>query len=216
MISIALSIVVVFFILVIAERFHKQKKITGEAARKIVHIAVASFVATWPFYLSVLAIELMCLAFVLGIFFVRYSGLFGSIHDVDRKTWGDLLFPLGIGVAAIVSTEPWIFSAAVLHLGLADGVAAIIGTQFKHKTFYKVFGERKSIVGTFSFFAVSSMIVIALVLTQSTALSHVALPVLLWLPLIATAVENVAPSGTDNLLVPFVVASLLNVVVFPG
>lgn len=216
MIAVALTILVVFAMLVVTERYHKQKKISGETARKIVHIGVASFVATWPFYLSVTTIELLCLAFVAGVLFVRYSRLFGSIHDVERRTWGDILFPLGIGIAAIVATEPWIFSAAVLHLGLADGVAAIVGVGYHKSRFYYIFKQRKSVIGTLSFLTVSFMITLALVLTQPDAFSHVALPMLVWMPLLATAVENVSPSGTDNILLPFIVASMLNAVVFPG
>ena len=216
MISVLLSIAAVFAMLVIAERYHKAKKISGETARKLVHIGVASFVATWPFYLSITTIEILCLLFIAGVLFVRYSRLFGSIHDVERKTWGDVLFPLGIGLSAIIATEPWIFSAAVLHLGLADGVAGLIGVGYNKSHFYKIFGQRKSIVGTLSFLFVSVTIMAVLVVTQQQAFAHVAWPLIIWLPLLATAVENLAPNGTDNILVPFVVAALLNVVVFPG
>lgn len=216
MIEIALTVFAVFSMLVITERYHKQKKINGETARKLVHIGVASFAATWPFYLNITEIEVLSLLFVAGVLVVRYSRLFGSIHDVERKTWGDILFPLGIGLSAVVASEPWIFSAAVLHMGLADGAAALVGTRYKKAHFYKVLGQRKSIVGTASFLLISIMITATVVLTQQQALGHVAVPLLLWLPLLVTALENIAPSGTDNLIIPFVVSALLNAVVLQG
>ncbi len=215
MISVAITVLAVFLILVGTEYLHKKKKIRGESARKLVHIAVGSFVATWPFYLDVTTIELLCLAFVGGVLLVRYSGFFGSIHDVERKTWGDVLFPLGIALTAMIAAEPWIFSAAMLHLGLADGVAALIGMGYKKARFYKIFGQRKSVVGTLCFLIVSFMITLVMVMTQQQALAHVGLPLLLWLPPLITVIENIAPNGTDNIFVPLTVTLLLNALIFP-
>jgi phytol kinase len=91
-------------------------------------------------------------------------------------------------------------------MSLADGLAAVIGIRFGRKTLYKLFGAQKSIVGTITFFLVSTVILVIY--------SHVApgASIAAWIipiSLAATIIENIAPKGLDNLLVPLLVASSL-------
>lgn len=209
------SIVVLLFLL-LAEKLREQKKIAGETARKFVHITVGMFVATWPFYLSQATMVLMSLAFLAVILVSRRYHIFYAIHNVYRKTWGDVLFPIGIGATALLAYTPWIFSAAILHLALADGMAAIVGEKYGRAHQYKILGQKKTVEGTAVFYVISLIIMAALVWLTPTELRHLALPLLLWLPLIATLVENLAPQGTDNVLVPVTVCMMLNSLVLFG
>lgn len=216
MIAAFATLLVVLCLLLLAEKLRHQKIIHGEIARKFVHITVGGFIATWPYYLSMLTIVVLCLMLLAGVIISRYFTVFKSIHEVKRETWGDLLFPLGIGMAAVLSTEPWIFSAAVLHLSLADGAAALIGEKSPKGGRYIIFGHTKSIIGTAAFWIVSFMILLVLVLTHSDEFALVAIPLLLGLTTATTAVENIAPSGTDNIFVPILVTTVLNSLVFLG
>lgn len=206
----------VFCLLLIAEKLRHEKIIHGEIARKFVHITVGAFIATWPYYLDMLTIQVLCLVLLAGVVASRYFTVFKAIHEVRRKTWGDLLFPLGVGLSATLAAEPWVFTAAVLHLSVADGVAALIGERYINAGKYKILGQTKSVVGSLAFWLVSFMIVSLLLITHSKELSLVAMPLLLGLTTATTLVENVAPSGTDNILVPFVVVSVLNSLIFFG
>ncbi len=216
MIAALATVFAVFCLLLIAEKLRNEKIIHGEAARKFVHISVGAFIATWPYYLNMLTIEILCLVLLVGVVAARHIPYFKAIHEVNRKTWGDLLFPLGIGISAVLATEPWIFSAAVLHLSLADGAAALVGEHQKKAGRYKIFGHEKTIAGTISFWLISFMTLSVLILTQHDALALVALPLLFGLTTTVTLIENVAPSGTDNIFVPLVVVSVLNSLVFFG
>ena len=201
---------VVFFLLLIAEILRRNNYIHGEVARKFVHITVGVFVATWPFYLSTQRIQVLCFLFLLAILVSRYFNIFSSIHAIYRKTWGDVLFPVGIWLTAMTALTPWIFAAAILHLSLADGLAAIIGDKLKIGQ-YKLFGHRKSIAGSGTFLAVSLAVILSIVFYAEPALGAV----LTWfmiilLPIGAMLIENISPKGTDNITVPLFVVSILN------
>lgn len=216
MLTVLATLFTVFCLLFLAERLRHKKIIHGEIARKFVHITVGAFIATWPYYLSMLTIEILSFALLLGVVVSRYMTFFKAIHEVNRKTWGDLLFPLGIGLSAVLASEPWIFSAAILHLSLADGAAALVGERYKKAGQYIIFGQKKSVVGTLVFWLVSFMIISALLMTHYDQLSLVAVPLLLGLTSTTTLIENIAPNGTDNIFVPFVVVVVLNSLVFLG
>ncbi len=87
--------------------------------------------------------------------------IFKSIHLVDRITKGELLYPIGIAICAFLEPIPWVFTAAILHLALADGMAAIIGTHYGHKTRYTLISHGKSVAGSAAFFVTSFAIFIS-------------------------------------------------------
>jgi dolichol kinase len=118
-----------------------------------------------------------------------------------------LLFALAIGLVAIIAHDRLIFAAAILHMSLADGLAAVVGTSLGKKTGYKVFGRQKSLVGSGVFWLCSVLILLWYLLASHTTSNW---PVVIWLPLLATGLEAIGLDGTDNLLVPVVVAFVLN------
>lgn len=207
--SILLTILVVlvtFCILIGAEYLSRSKQIHAELTRKLVHVAVGTFVAFWPFFLTWREIQLLSLAFFLVICISIRLNIFRSIHAVKRGMTGELLFAIVIGLLALISTNEWVFAAAMLHLSLADGMAAIVGLGWGDTNSYKVMGKTKSIAGSVAFL-VSSFCILALygVLAHSTT----SFLTILWLPVLATITENVAVNGTDNLVMPMLIAIVL-------
>ena len=207
--SILLTILVVlvtFCILIGAEYLSRSKQIHAELTRKLVHVVVGTFVAFWPFFLTWREIQLLSLAFFLVICISIRLNIFRSIHAVKRGMTGELLFAIVIGLLALISTNEWVFAAAMLHLSLADGMAAIVGLGWGDTNSYKVMGKTKSIAGSVAFL-VSSFCILALygVLAHSTT----SFLTILWLPVLATITENVAVNGTDNLVMPMLIAIVL-------
>jgi dolichol kinase len=98
----------------------------------------------------------------------------------------------------------------VLHLSLADGIAALVGVRYLKRFGYKVFGQPKTVIGTAVFFVTSLLIITATMLTDPAAYGQNVQLVVLLLPLGATFIENIAIYGTDNLLVPAAVIVILN------
>lgn len=210
MLPLLFAFVTVFVLLVIAEFLKRKHIIRGEISRKFVHITVGSFVAFWPFFLTWNEIRIMCVAFIVVVLINRHLRVFKSLHSVKRPTVGDILFPVGIGIATFVSSSPWIFTVAVLHLSLGDGMAAIIG-QTKGKNYsYTILRQKKSTAGSVAFWLVSVCIVSALLIFMPVQLENVALPLLFILPITTTLLESLSIFGMDNVTVPVFVALALS------
>lgn len=209
MIAAALSVLAVFVLLVLSEWLWRSKRLRGELGRKFIHITVGSFVAFWPFYMSFHYIELLSIAFLIVVLGSRYFNVFKAIHAIDRRSWGDMLFAVGVGLSAALTQSPWIFAAAILHLSLADGLAAVIGTHFGKDNQYTVLGHTKSWAGTATFFILSVCILI-LATGLGTTTGQVNFMLLVWLPAAATVVENFGAFGLDNVLVPLLIVAALS------
>jgi len=167
---------------------------------------VGSFVAFWPFFLSWREIQLLSLAFFIVICLSIRFNVFRSIHAVKRSINGELLFAIVIGLLALISTNEWIFMAAILHLSLADGLAAIVGIGWGDTNSYKVFGRMKSVAGSMAFLICSFIILGMYAVFADSTTSFLTF---LWLPFAATLAENIAVRGTDNLVMPMLIAIVL-------
>lgn len=206
MMAFILALLVVGGILLIAEHLAHTTDLHAEVTRKFVHMLVGTFVAFWPFFLSWRQIEIMSLLFFIVIALSVKFTFFRSIHTVPRQAAGELLFAMVIGFLALISSSEWIFMAAMLHLSLGDGVAAVIGLLYGDKNQYKVFGKVKSVAGTSAFLVVSVFIMVGYVVFSDSPASFMTLAVV---PLLATLTENLAINGTDNLVMPLLVAFIL-------
>lgn len=201
-----LAAIAVFVILVFAEFAARTTTLHAELTRKFVHMAVGTFVAFWPFFMTWRQIELLSLAFLVVILISVKFTLFHSIHTDSKRAVGEVLFAMVIGFLALISGSKWIFTASMLHLALGDGIAAVAGLTWGDANSYKVFGRTKSIAGTSAFLVASLVIMGVYVLFAPAPANFVTL---LMVPLAAAATENLAVNGTDNLIMPLLVAVLL-------
>jgi dolichol kinase len=205
MIPFILTILVVLVALVVNEWWWRDRT-HGEISRKAVHISVGTFVAFWPLFLTWRQIEILSLAFVVVVLISQKFQIFRALHSVQRPTWGELFFGLSVGLVAVTTHSPAIYVVALLHMSLADGFAAITGVKYGARNAYMVFGARKSLTGTITFAAVSTLILVGFVVQHHTGF-HVS-----YIPLIvgAAVLENIAVRGLDNLLIPILVAIVLS------
>jgi len=204
--SLLLTVLLIFIILVIAELWWRRLHAHGEFSRKFVHITVGTFVAFWPFFLSWTEIETLSIAFLIVVIVSRQFKLFQAIHSVQRPTWGELFFAIAVGLVALVTHDKWVYAAALLQMSLADGLAAVLGVRYGKAHSYLVFGHRKSLIGSATFFVVALLIL----LTVNHWTDHtVSLGLAAAIALLASVLENVAVRGLDNLLVPLAVALLI-------
>jgi phytol kinase len=206
MLFLILTILAVFVLLVASEIWWRKREAHGEFSRKFVHITVGSFVAFWPFFLSWRQIEGLSVAFLLVVAVSKYLKIFQAIHSVQRPTWGELFFAMSVGLVALATHDKWIYAAALLQMSLADGLAAVIGVRYGNRLKYLVFGHAKSVAGTLAFFVVSLAILLAVGHWSNMPLGlHYALAI----SVLASILENLAVFGSDNLLVPLLVALML-------
>lgn len=204
--DVILTLLIVFLLLCLNEFWWRYNKHRNEFSRKSIHIVIGVFTAVWPLYLSFPTIRLLALGYLVVVSLSKYFNVFKSIHSVKRSTWGEIGFALAVGVLSLVTTSKWLFMICILQMALADGLAAIIGTQIKSYR-YKVFGQYKSLLGTGIFFIVSLII---LVIFKLAGHLDNPVPYLGLVSLIACALENLGARGLDNLLVPVAVFYLLH------
>ncbi len=201
------ALIAAFFvgvILFVSEYLWHKTHLKGEFARKFVHIVAGSYIAFFPLWLSYGWIMVLAIGFMIANLVNRYSTVFHAIHAIKRKTWGDILFGLGIFLCAALRPEAWLFTTAILHVSLADGLAAVVGARFGKRR-YKIFDHVKTPIGSLAFF-LTSMAIILCIGVAAGELSHFSLPALLiFLPITATLLENVSGFGTDNITLPIAV-----------
>lgn len=203
--TLILTVIFVFLILLGSELYWRKREAHNEFSRKFVHITVGSFVASWPWFLSWQQIQWLSIAFILVVSISKYLHVFKSIHSVQRPTYGELCFALAVGTVPFITHDKWIFMTALLVMSLADGFAAVVGERFGKQS-YLVFGHKKSLIGSMTFFLVAIGLLIAYTKLADVA---IAAPILLVMAAGATFIENFAVKGLDNLVIPVFIALLL-------
>ncbi len=199
------------YILIFAELIRAAKLLRhAEMLRKFVHILTGIFAASWAFFMPFYAIQILSVILLVAVIVSLRLSIFQSVHGVSRQTYGELLFPIGIFVVASLTKSDWVYAAAILHLGLADGLAAMIGMQRARRFRYKIGGQSKSLLGSATFYMVSVAIIASTLWLSPIHLSVASFLLLLWLPIATTCVESIAIFGTDNLLVPLLIVLALN------
>lgn len=190
------------------EHLSRKHKLGSELSRKIPHMLLGVTIAGAPFFFSMRHIILLSTLYLATTFVIFKRNLLPHSRAVDRQTWGEVFYGLGIIGAALVTDSKWIFAAAILHLAIADAAAALVGKAFGARAF-TIFGHTKSLEGSLAF-GVVSLVITGLVVYVAPANIVTSWAVLVWIPLSATATEALTPWGLDNAFLPVVVAVMLS------
>ena len=210
MFAIVAALTVVAGLLVLVELLWRENIIKRTNGRALVHILVSCWVAFWPLFLSFRTISYIAVAMLAVVVVSRYFNVFKAIHKTKRKTIGEFLFPLAILACAQLANNGAVFAVAMLQLGLADGLASIIGSKTLYKK-YAVLGQEKSVGGTLTFLLTAVVLVIAAFIYKGTWGVEAAI-MLAVLPAATAAAENISVFGLDDLTVPLLSVVLLNTV----
>lgn len=200
-------------LLVLSEYLWQHKVIAGEYGRKLVHTLMGLYVAFWPYLLSMNSIVYIACAATLTLVVSKKLQIFHAIHDVPRITYGEMLYPIGVLIAALLAKESWIFTTSLLFISIADSAAAVVGKKYgvNKRYKYKVFGSTKSVVGTLAYIVAAYLCLgLSLMFGDSPLMLSNALLIFLYLPLLTAFLEAISPYGLDNISVPFAVLLLLN------
>ncbi len=208
--ALIITVSIILTLLVVNELWHRTHKSHNELSRKFIHITVGSFVSFWPYFMTWNQIRFMSLAFLVVIGISKYFNVFKAIHSVTRPTWGEVYFAIAVGAVTFITQTVWVYTAALLIMSLADGLAAIIGVKYGKRNSYKILGQVKSVAGTATFITVSILILGYFNTYYSTDLS---LALVVSLSLIAGMIENAGVYGLDNLLVPVLSAAVLGLAI---
>lgn len=191
---VALGLMALFLTMFITLEFAKRKlNWSAELTRRLAHIG--SGACALLDYLLVSSNTFLVLM-LLGIPFILISyrkNIFSSVHNVKRKTFGEIFLAVGIVAAYLISLiKPEVFIPSLLIITLADSFAGLVSDFYRQ--------PRKMLRGSLMFFVVTVSIL---------AIFGYQLPVVITVALALTLIEKYSPLGSDNLTVPTAAAALL-------
>lgn len=170
---------------------------TAELVRKCVHLAGCLVAASLGALLPLQTISILAFAWVPLLVWCRHFGIFPLLRSVGRASAGDVWYPIGIALAALLSPTVTIYVFAVTVLGLSDSFASLAGQRFG-RLFYRVGEGTKSLEGSFVFLITT--LSIGLVMAQFTEFSSIT--AIMIVALILTCTEALFSRGIDNLAIP--------------
>lgn len=173
-------------------------------SRKFLHIMVGNIFFILPVFETKWVMVFIAAApFILFTFLVSpfsplkiVSGTSASGHGL-----GLVYYALAWTILAYAFfNRPEIIAVGIVAMSYGDGCASLVGTKYGKIT-YKVWGDSKTIEGSFS------MLIITLLITSMVLVYYNSLPlnfpILLSVASVATFVEAITPRGLDNLTVSF-------------
>jgi phytol kinase len=196
-------------IFVVLEVIAAKLRPPAEVARKLGHILAGIGAALLPFVLDYKEIALLGALFVPAVLMSMKFSMFKSVHGVNRKTYGEVYFPLAICLSALLFPDQLLYTYAVLTLGVSDALASLVGVNYGRKK-YRVKDGHKSYEGSVAFFVSTLAIGTGLILLLTENTDWVTAVILsAALAAILTVIEARGHRGVDNLFVPLAAAGLL-------
>lgn len=195
----------IVLLMVVAECWRRFGDPPVEWTRKLVHLGSGVLATGFSWWFgspwTVLALGVGFVALLLA---TRASGILRSVHGVERRSAGDILFPVATLVTFVMAWrlgQPLFYSLSIAILTLSDTMAAIVGRTYGLQH-YRVDTERKSLEGSVFFF-LTSFLVLHLGLLLGTDLGRLECVLIsLWISSMTTCFEAISVDGTDNMFVP--------------
>lgn len=198
-----------------AEAATHRWNLEPEQSRKLAHVSSGVAAACLPLVMPFHAVVLLAALFVPFMVVSRRVGLFPAVHGVERATWGEVWFPLGVLLAAAVFPHRVPYAFGVLVMALSDAAASAAGHRWGRRD-YRLLGAHKTYAGSIAFLAVTVLLATGALAAAASAadgdLSAASVPVVLALAAALTVVEGLAGGGVDNVLLPVAGAGLLTLV----
>ncbi|MEM1198549.1 MAG: hypothetical protein AAGI06_04495 [Pseudomonadota bacterium] len=191
------------------KRLSARFDIGPEVQRKLVHVATGCTALTFPAVFSGPAPVIIFVALAtLLLLVLRNTGLsrlanLGSVlHDVERKSHGEIYLAIAIGLLFFRSEgQPVLYVLPLLVITLSDTASALIGTAYGRSRF-AVEGGAKSLEGVAAFFVVTWLcaMIVLLLMTDAGRINVIVLS--LAIAAFCALVEADSWNGLDNLFVP--------------
>ncbi|WP_305970817.1 MULTISPECIES: hypothetical protein [unclassified Mameliella] len=177
-----------------------------ELARKIVHVLASGlaiplpwlFVDDWPVWL-VLGLALVAMV---AMRTPLLAGPGRALHSVARKSWGDVLLVVSVGLLFLLQgAHPVLYVLPLSVVALGDAAAALAGSAYG-RTFYLTPDGRKSVEGSTMFLLVTLILaMICLLLLTDMGRGELILAAFC-IAVFATVIEADSWAGLDNLFLP--------------
>ena len=117
-------------------------------------------------------------------------------------------FSLLILISLFWEQDPLSLTAGFFIMTFGDGLAGLIGKNFKSKS-WKIFNQKKSIIGTTTMFLISFLVVSILGYKNNLDFNYY----YFWIALLATVLEQISIIGIDNFSVPIVTSTVFHLLI---
>ena len=208
MIKFTVILLYLFSIFLISIVFKKYNENSKEIVRKIIHIGIGPLIPIAQFLKIDQNSALIFTGIVSSMVFVNYTyKLFPTIEDVERKSYGTLLYciSLFILISLFWDKDPYALITGFFIMTFGDGFAALIGKNFNSKSWI-FFKQKKSLLGTMTMFLTSLIVVCSIGYIQQNSFNLNYLTIAFF----ATVLEQFSVLGIDNFIVPISSALFFN------
>lgn len=197
---------------VIAEFLRARRAVKVEYTRKLVHIGSGLLSLLFPIMIeSIWAVFALCGSFAAILLISDKRGMLRSIHGIERKSHGSILYPAAVfGAFVFFATNHHAdgsrhlidFYLPVLILAICDPIAALVGGRWPIGR-YRVGDGFKSISGSVVFLVSAFIVCYGLLVWDATSAAGTnQIVAALLLALLGTGAEAASPTGLDNLSIP--------------
>jgi dolichol kinase len=171
----------------------------------LAHILGAAVSFLLPIFIDNITASIMGIVFAIVLLFLKRNHFLKSIQDVDVSNIGEVLFPLGIAIAAIFiwPINVLAYQGACLIFGLSDSIAGFVGTKYGIRKL-KILKGGKTIEGSILFFVVSIFIISIYLYMSLSAFTYSSVLKILFVSVGITIVELMFYRGWDNIIIPVV------------
>ncbi|MFD1911309.1 diacylglycerol/polyprenol kinase family protein [Halodurantibacterium flavum] len=179
----------------------------GEVQRKLVHVGTGLYALSFPWIFPdrwpVYMLTGLALAVMVALRLPRLSGRLGqTLHGVGRRSYGDFLLALSVGLCFFLSEGVALFYVLpIAVLTISDAAAALAGIHYGTRRF-KVEDGIKSIEGTVVFFVVTLLVALICLMFLSDLPPPNILALAVMIAAFGTLVEAQSWRGFDNLFLP--------------
>lgn len=183
----------------------KNNYLNKPFARKLTHTTTGVIVCTFPFLLKPWHIIVLSGIFVILMIISKLKKIL-ILNNVERVTWGEVYFPIGVGICAMICLPQNInaYLVGILCLTFADTMANIVG-NIKPLKLIKLGSQSKSLGGF-----IACVVMAFMIFTLFHPVTGNSFLMILGISFFIGFIEFISICGTDNITVP-VTASLLSV-----
>ncbi|MBI1305164.1 MAG: phosphatidate cytidylyltransferase [Bacteroidetes bacterium] len=196
----------------IAELLYHKLKVTAEHTRKIVHVFSGLIALSFPVFIdSIPLVGVLCGGFLLILIWSMRFDKLHSIHKVDRKTYGSILFPIVVFACYIIANQledRLYFYMPLIILAVCDPLAALVGKKFPIGKF-SIGGSVKTVMGSAVFILSAFLITMFLSSITWYDMNEITTFTALAVAVATGIAEGVTHRGYDNISVPLTAVLVL-------
>lgn len=207
------GVLIVYFyvavLLIISEKLMKKYPVYG---RKFLHIMTGNIAFLLPIFQTMEIMAFFAAApFILLTFLMTPKSPIKSIKGKTSAAghgMGLVYYSISWTILAYVFFEnKLVIAIGILAMSYGDGFASLIGSKFG-KIKFEIWGNYKSMLGSFSMFIFSYITFIIAIMFYNFSINSNVLIFLLFIALSGMIIELITPKGFDNLSVPFITSIL--------